>query len=297
MAHSRKKAWSALRIKKYALLVGCVLLVCLIAVLIYTFIIVPSKAYKEGISLENAGDYAAAAQRFEASGRYRDSKERVDSCYEALYGANAYNTLKDLSAGSLFKFGSYEQDNDPTNGAESIEWIVLDKNGSELLLISRFGLDCQLYNTQYTSITWDSCSLRKWLNSEFLISAFSEAEIASIRDTIVFADENPDYTTDAGKSTQDKVFLLSVSESRKYFTSDEGRVCIPTKYTLQKDIYMEENLPGCLWWLRTPGDLQHYVSIVSGRGEVQTAGVNLCFDMCAVRPVLWLDLTKYYDEQ
>ena len=39
--------------------------------------------------------------------------------------------------------GHYEQDADPSNGAEPIEWIVLENSGKTAMLISKYGLDAK----------------------------------------------------------------------------------------------------------------------------------------------------------
>ena len=48
--------------------------------------------------------------------------------------------------GAVVMFGSYEQDNQPDNGAEPIEWLVLAQSEGKALLVSRYALDCQPYN-------------------------------------------------------------------------------------------------------------------------------------------------------
>ena len=45
----------------------------------------------------------------------------------------------------------------------------------------------------------------------------------------VSANKNPKYDTDPGNTAKDRVFLLSIVEAEKYFTSDEARKCIPTE--------------------------------------------------------------------
>ena len=45
-----------------------------------------------------------------------------------------------------------------------------------MLVISRYGLDCKPYNTEYEEITWETCSLRSWLNGEFYETAFIPEE-------------------------------------------------------------------------------------------------------------------------
>lgn len=78
--------------------------------------------------------------------------------------------------------------------------------------------------------TWETCTLRQWLNNNFFNAAFSGYERAMIPTVTVSADENPEYSTDHGNATQDRVFLLSIDEANKYFGSDSERRCKPTDY-------------------------------------------------------------------
>ena len=132
----------------------------------------------------------------------------------------------------IVTFGSYEQDNDFTNGPEPIEWIVLDVQKGKSLLISRYALDCQPFNNTRTYIEWDRCTLRTWLNGTFLNEAFSTDEHLFINTTHVDAANaiNPSYSTGIGNSTEDKIFLLSINEANSYFASNEERLCVPTEY-------------------------------------------------------------------
>ena len=41
-----------------------------------------------------------------------------------------------------------------------IEWTVLDVRGGKALVISRYGLDAKPYHTEYTDVTWETCTLR-----------------------------------------------------------------------------------------------------------------------------------------
>ena len=127
-------------------------------------------------------------------------------------------------------FGTYEQDNNTANGAEPIEWLVLAKEDNRVLVISKYALDSQLYNAEWTSVTWETCTLRTWLNETFLSNAFNPTEQSKIQATNVTADKNPWTNTDAGNDTLDKVFLLSFKEADKYFNSDTERRCAPTSY-------------------------------------------------------------------
>ena len=60
--------------------------------------------------------------------------------------------------------------------ADKKEQLVLAKKDGKALLLSKYGLDCQKNNTNFAKVTWETCTLRKWLNNEFFITAFSEKE-------------------------------------------------------------------------------------------------------------------------
>lgn len=212
------------------------------------------------------------------------------------YGKEWADTVKNASVGDTITFGAYEQDNNTSNGKEAIEWTVLDKDGMSLLLISKQALDCQQYNTSYTDVTWESCSLRKWMNGTFLNKAFNAEEQAQIQNTTVSADKNPEYNTNPGNATTDKVFLLSINEVEKYFNSDEARKCAPTAYAKAQGAYTSDiyktasGAATCWWWLRSPGINPNIAASVLNVGSVNCNGHTVNYDNDAVRPALWINL-------
>ncbi len=191
----------------------------------------------------------------------------------------------DIEEGEYITFGAYEQDGDSSNGKEEIEWRVLEIEDDKALVISKRALDCQQYNTSNIDVTWETCTLRKWLNETFINNAFSTKEQAAIAETIVTADKNPEYDTDPGNATTDKVFLLSIDEVNKYFSSGSAAT---NRY----------------WWLRTPGDDQNEAAFVGNDGAVYYDGVvygacvyrleySVDYDGIAVRPAMWINLDTY----
>jgi hypothetical protein len=51
-------------------------------------------------------------------------------------------------------------------------------------------LDAKPYNEEDTSITWENCTLRKWLNDTFYNTAFTDSEKTKIvESTIVNEDK------------------------------------------------------------------------------------------------------------
>ena len=199
-----------------------------------------------------------------------------------------------VSVGDVITFGRYEQDNDPSDGNEEIEWIVLAKEGDQALVISKYALDCKQYDMSKADVTWETCALREWLNGPFQ-DAFSAEERNSIVETTVTADQNPSYGTPSGNDTADRVFLLSIAEVNKYFGSDEARKCEPTDYTKAQGVWRSSSNSAdggatCSWWLRSPGSLSDHAALVLGSGSVESDGRAVYNILGGTRPALWIDL-------
>lgn len=209
----------------------------------------------------------------------------------ATYGQDVYDKFGLVIEGEYIKFGAYEQDNNTANGKEDIEWLVLEVKDGKALVISKYALDCKPYNTSYTDVTWETCTLRKWLNNDFLGAAFSAEEKAMIPTVTVSADKNPDYSTNPGNATQDQVFLLSITEAHKYFNSDSARQCEPTNFAVANGAW-ESHIGNCCWWLRSPGNNQEDAANVYYVGDVLDDGIYVDRVYCAVRLALWIDLNS-----
>ncbi len=201
--------------------------------------------------------------------------------------------IQNANIGETVVYGHYEQDRNYTNGKEPIEWIVLDKNNEGTLLISKYVLDTQPYNRKSTSVTWENSSLRTYLNTTFFDEAFSDLEATDILTTSVKADANPKYSVNAGIDTQDKVFLLSIEEAEKYFSSDEDRKCVPTAYAIVHGAYTseDETVDGeetCWWWLRSTGESDISAAGIRRKGEIQYEGNVVESSDNGVRPAIWI---------
>lgn len=275
------------RIIAVAIAVVCVVCICIL----WKTVIKPAyeahSAYKAAVSLIDDGNIVDAYERLIAMGEYKDSEEKAAEIFDQY----KKEKLKTISAGDSFFFGKYEQDNDKSNGKEPIEWQVLDKKGSKVLLISKYGIDGKYYSKDYTDFTWAPCSLRKWLNEVFIKDAFGSSDRAMIQTTFI-SDKGP------GKSTEDKVFVLNMKEAKKYFEDDKSRLCVSTAYAdaqLKAQADEEGEYFGyslyCDWWLRSPGKHEKYgkfVVNVDEDGGISDTGVDCYF--VAVRPALWVDL-------
>ncbi len=199
------------------------------------------------------------------------------------------SVITSVNVGDIITFGAYEQDNNTSNGKEAIEWQVLDVQNGKALIISKYALDCKAYNETYTDVTWETCTLRTWLNSNFYNTAFSSADKNKIIKTTVTADANPDYSTDPGNNTSDNVFLLSITEANKYFASNAARQCKSTAYATAQGVWTSSS-GYCWWWLRSPGYYLSDASDVDYIGSIITYGSYVYDDDFAVRPALWISL-------
>lgn len=194
--------------------------------------------------------------------------------------------MEELCEGDVITFGSYEQDNDETNGKEPIEWIVLTKEKERVLLLSRYALDCQPFHSDFSDITWDRCTLRSWLNADFYQEAFSKEERDIIQSRTVTADKNPRYFMPTGNDTQDYIFLLSIVEIEQYLKTDKERECTATEYTRAQGAFVVDGK--CWWWTRSAGDLSNDTAIVFTDGKIGYKGDDVNYTLDAVRPALWI---------
>ncbi len=237
--------------------------------------------FNEAASLLDAGKYDEAIDAFLAL----NSVEGTAKAGE-IYSSEGYRAyLKTKEIGDTLRFGAYEQDNDASDGKEAIEWIVLEKDGDTLLLITKYVLD----NKPFFGETWEDCNLRKWLNGNFLNEAFGE-EKKMILTSAVAAEKNPTYETATGSDTEDKIYILSYSEANdKYFHSNDERCSAPTPYAEAQGAEKPVGT-NAFWWLRTPGKEAGYAVYVTFGGAVDDFGIPNMRTYCGDRPVMRIDL-------
>ena len=212
--------------------------------------------------------------------------------------------------GDVVQYGTFEQDDNTTNGAENIEWVVLDKHGDEYLLISKYILDCHYY-AEYREAgsegwrSWDNSWVRLWLNEIFYESAFSGEEKARIVKGRVTMEKNHGYEYAPndiyyGRETSDRVFLLSLNEAKELFPTDESRVAQPTAYAKaqysrnQVNMGWDDGSADC-WWLRSPSNYADGCASLVGESGIildsaKSAGSKNAWN--GVRPVIRINLDE-----
>lgn len=237
-----------------------------------------SNKYDRAVALMESGDYDSARLLFKGL-HYKDSDERETQCKIEI--------AKTKGVGDEVILGTWEQDGNEENGRENIEWLVLEKRDNRMLLISDKCLAHKEYNSADSDVTWETCSLRKWMNSEFINSIFNAKEKEIIQETYLPADKNPRFDTDPGNATTDRLFLLSVPEVEKYFPSDDAKDC--------RAIGSVSSYNYVGWWLRTPGyDQSSAMYVGAVFNKIDYIGVaaydNIIGLPICVRPAMWISI-------
>lgn len=205
---------------------------------------------------------------------------------------------KRIRKGEYVFFGHYEQDGDKNNGPEPIEWEILWEENGRILLVSKYLLDAKPYNTEDEKVTWETCSLRAWLNNDFINTAFDASERAQILTVTNTNLDNAYNGREGGNDTEDKVFCLSVDEILEIYKFDEWDESSQrgysqearaksTQYARNNGAHAEWNG----WWLRTPGynaRRESYVGYDGAAGWRYNCDDNL--GTVGVRPAIYLSV-------
>ena len=175
-----------------------------------------------------------------------------------------------------------------------------------MLLADRMPDTCP-FNDTYNDTSWSDCSLRRWLNGEFMSRAFTETEIAAIEETDVKNVANYYFGTDCGPDTKDRVFVLSESEtfssplaveygfSDKDSGNDPARRFRSTLYAKCRGAWwspVDKYRGVSFWFMRTVGYTKANVVYVGESGDTYNRGIVVTCDDSAVLPAITLNLSK-----
>lgn len=196
--------------------------------------------------------------------------------------------LRRARKSDFIRFGKYEQDDNASNGPEDIDWIVIEEEGTKLLVISMYSLERIPYNEEDVDVTWETCSVRKWLNEEFINVAFNDYE-RSLIPTVTIHDGNGIYDSLEENPTQDKVFLLSRAEANTYLRPHYGLACEATKSAAEKK--GNEYDVKHPWWLRSASGDYNRVDTVDSDGTIWEKFEVPNNQYGCVRPSMWIDVS------
>jgi len=270
--------------------------------------------YQKAMSFFDNGQYKEAITILNELSGYSSSADVIKQANAKLEEARL-QSIKSSNVGETVIWGEYEQDNDNSNGKENVEWLILDIKDNQALLISKYIIDCQPYNSYDRKVTWENCSLRTYMNGTMISNLFTTEQQKYIVNAPLKNENSPWFGTDGGNDTTDKLFILSQSEAGKYFKTDESREAEASAYVTAKHSEKENSFEracgefGCeydMWWLRTPGadpkeKSANWEQVVTSWGEVgynwttldggiSDIGLNVDTHV-GIRPVLWIDLS------
>lgn len=202
-------------------------------------------------------DLAWAKDVFLGMGDYKNSSSLAQKC----------EMLLTFREGNTVTFGAYQ--------GKPIRWRVADTSGKMRMLIAEDVVLELPYNDLRVDVYWQTTTLRKWLNKEFLQEAFTAEQRLLIINTRRTNEANEQFFTNGGLPTMDKVFIPSKRELDRYLPETKDRAL------------------GKWWWLRTPGDNLLAVVAVEADGSVYLHGVNVNYPNGGVRPAMWVLLRDY----
>lgn len=209
-------------------------------------------------------------------------------------------------AGKYVTFGHYPQTKSGDDD-NPIQWLILERDGQNALLISKCGLDTKPYDTNENGTTWEKSTIRMWLNAIFYNKAFNSAEQAIILTTSVDNNKEQCYSSwskNDGNNTQDKIFLLSYAEVKKYFDvvywknagpkeNKKPRIA-PTAYAIAQGastFSLYKTVDGAdsgWWWLRSLGQNGIEVAAVGASGCLHS--FSAYETSASIRPAMWVNI-------
>lgn len=232
--------------------------------------------YDHAIAALDAGDVIQAYESLKALDGYKDSAERAAVNYTEYEVAK----LQQASVGDYVIFGKYEQDANISNGKEAVEWLVASKDDTKIFLLSKYALECMPYHTSHEKVVWKNCSLRQWLNNDFMDAAFSAEEKSIIQTTLHITSENNELT-------EDHVFLPTPYFTKKYAGNEGVIQCKPTAYAAARGACDS-------WWLLDDPINLNLLKDSFAKIAIDEVGVSgsyhLALNKNGVRPAMYISI-------
>ena len=247
--------------------------------------------YDEAMKILDSGDREAGIAALRTVKGEEGAAKRKE-IYLSLFGEEFYHKIHNAKVGDVITFGSFEQDDNDSNGKEDVEWLVLaEEKEGKLLLITKYAIECVRYNKKAVPITWEESYIRSWLNDGFLSNCFTQEQRWIIPTTYVENKDNPLYGTDGGNDTWDQVFLLSIDEAEEYFEDNFARMTSATEVAKIHYAYADP-FNNTAWWLRSPSFESDKAAIIADTGEIYRGAHHRVTELyISTRPALWIDLS------
>ena len=248
-------------------------------------------SYIEGM---NHTDLPRALRHYESL-TTNEKTRLVEMVMKILGETTPYHNLQ---VGGKVIFGQYPQG--AKGEVQPLEWRVLAVDNGRALLITEKLIDYVPYNIGSSlDVTWETCSLRKWMNEDFIVQAFSSNQQTQI---VTIANQNTNHMTkrsDSSNITLDKIFALSIDEAKKYFRDNIDRMAVVTEYVKKhylrnrvNILHPNDDVIAGDWWLRSPSLDSVFAEDIRITDDhiYDDIDFTLSCPGC-VRPAFWLDLS------
>lgn len=213
---------------------------------------------------------------------------------------NELKNINPLNVKDIVAFGSYEQDNDVSNGNEGLKWTVHKIKDGKALLLCDTCIEAMPYNNEDSDNSWTNSDIRNWLNGEFYNSAFSDGEKSIIVETEISTGRLSDAeghtigeTYGEDEITTDKVFVPDLKEfwmvTEELIVSEKAKVSFVSNNT-----YWGQDNYHTMFWIRCPyGEENNYACGYDTEGKQSMIYIFSPKMYAMVRPAIWIDLKSY----
>lgn len=234
--------------------------------------------YNTACALYAERRYAEAEEYFAYLEEYRDSADYAEKCRKGESREQFWSLLAGCEVGNILSFGRFEQDGNPENGAEELEWIVLCKEEDRILVLSKDVMDVlPLFDSlpdpeaDPEEWTWQHSVPAAWLNGSFLEDAFTAEEREMMR-----LGSDP---ADAGAS--DELFRLLTRDEAAGLTAELLQIGEPDPSDTGKTTSASS------WWLMPdPSDAGASPVVTPGGGQSEEP--VKWTEASGIRPVFWI---------
>ena len=204
---------------------------------------------------------------------------------------------------------------------EPVKWRILSLKNDEALLLSDRVLDCFPFNQTDEKVTWQTSSVRSWLNGYdngqnlsgedysgkgFVDKAFTPDERKAMIQTNCVTPDNQDYGTGCGPDTLDYVFLLSneevyadaVAADHGFYAGrgfdDPAKRFTSTTYAKCRGAWwspVDSYRGNSFWFMRTGGYTPYNITYICDFGYVYSRGTTVTCDDGGILPAIRIDLS------
>ncbi len=186
-----------------------------------------------------------------------------------------------IGVGDIVEFGRYPQG--IGGEIQPLRWRVLEVQDETVLLLTEKCIELLPYNDECVPITWETCTLRSWMNGDFIRKAFSKVEQEALAVSDISNAYNLKHSIWGGNNTQDKVFTLSIKEAEKYFSLGGVGKTYSANYAKSEGCFASARSGASCWWLRSPGGEIDSAAYINLDGYISSNGYLVDSSDVAVR--------------